>query len=77
MNFCLNCRMFGNPIVRHLGACTEPILVHFDPKQLGWYCGSCGRLNVFHAGSPAVRCEGCNHDVLIPIYEYPEELRGL
>jgi hypothetical protein len=75
MNFCLNCRMFGDPIVQHLGACTEPILVHINPKQIGWYCQSCGYLNRYHSGPPTDRCEKCHHETLTPIYEYPKELR--
>lgn len=77
MNFCLNCRVFGDPIVVHRANCPGAIVVKLNAKQIGLSCDHCGDIHLKKSGALPHRCptSGCRGGYSIPLYEYPEELR--
>lgn len=77
MNFCLNCRVFGDPLVVHRDSCPHPIVVTLKAEQIGFACHVCGDVHLDKAGQLPHRCctMDCTGDYLIPVYEYPKELR--
>lgn len=76
MNFCLNCRVFGDPLVVHRENCPGAILVKLETKRVGMACPRCGHIDFRSNGSP-FKCKmpECVGEYIIPVYEYPKELR--
>jgi len=77
MYFCLNCRMFGDPIVKHRDNCPGAIVVKLSTKQIGLSCDRCGYVHPDKSGALPHECltSDCRGEYRIPVYEYPEELR--
>jgi len=77
MNFCLNCRLFGDPIVKHRDNYPGAIVVKLSVKQIGFSCPLCGDTHFDISGALPHQCltPDCPGQYMIPLYEYPEELR--
>ncbi len=77
MNFCLNCRLFGDPWVHHRDDCRGPIIVRLDTPQIGMCCNICGDFYSDKQGEVPHECcmNICRGQYKIPVYEYPKELR--
>jgi len=77
MNFCLNCRVFGDPFVVHRENCPAAILVKLETRQIGLSCDRCAAMWLDVDGKLPHMCstKGCRGQYTIPVYEYPKELR--